>query len=174
MELPADRIVRIEKHREHYFGGPGNMLLPCPATVAALLKTIPEHRLMSKDLLQKRLAEQFNVQVTCPFTTKKALQAIAQDSSTQVAYWRVIKKNGELLPYFPGGLQGHATLLMQEGFTLETRGNVPKVKHFRDALMHFDSPADDPLAPFIGMFDSGEDGWIEQHDETFIAEKNEQ
>lgn len=138
MELLEDVIAPIEKHRESYFGGPGNMLLPCPATVAALIKTIPEHRLITKDLLQKKLAEQFNVQVTCPFTTKKALQAIAHDASTEVAYWRVVKKNGELLPYFPGGLQGHATLLTQEGFTLETHGNAPKVKHFRDALMHSD------------------------------------
>ena len=37
------------------------------------------------------------------------------------------------------------------------------------------NPADDPLAPFIGMFDSGDDdiGWIERHDEIFITE-NEQ
>lgn len=30
-------------------------------------------------------------------------------------------------------------------------------------------PAHDPLAPFIGAFDSGEDdsGWIERHDEYF-------
>jgi hypothetical protein len=32
-------------------------------------------------------------------------------------------------------------------------------------------PARDPLAPFIGAFDSGEDaGWIEQHDTFFTGE----
>ena len=32
-------------------------------------------------------------------------------------------------------------------------------------------PARDPLAPFIGAFDSGEDsGWIEQHDTYFAGE----
>lgn len=32
-------------------------------------------------------------------------------------------------------------------------------------------PAHDPLAPFIGAFDSGEDdpGWIERHDEYFAG-----
>jgi hypothetical protein len=35
-------------------------------------------------------------------------------------------------------------------------------------------PARDPLAPFIGAFDSGEDaGWIEQHD-TYFAGEGEQ
>ena len=32
-------------------------------------------------------------------------------------------------------------------------------------------PSRDPLAPFIGAFDSGEDaGWIEQHDTYFAGE----
>ncbi len=31
-------------------------------------------------------------------------------------------------------------------------------------------PAHDPLAPFIGAFDSGDDsGWIERHDEYFAG-----
>ncbi len=32
-------------------------------------------------------------------------------------------------------------------------------------------PATDPIAPFIGAFDSGEDdpGWIERHDEYFTG-----
>lgn len=35
------------------------------------------------------------------------------------------------------------------------------------------NPAHDPLAPFIGIFDSGDSGWIERHDEIFADEKNE-
>ena len=139
MEPQTDVIVDIEKHRERYFGGPGKMLLPCPATVAAQIRRIPQHQLLSKDLLQAMLAEQFKVQVTCPFTTKKALQAIAQDTSQPVPYWRVIKKNGELLPYFPGGIEGHANCLRQEGFTIDTTGKVPRIQHFKEHLVRFTS-----------------------------------
>jgi hypothetical protein len=117
MEPQTDMIVVIEKHRERYFGGAGKMLIPCPTTVATQIRRIPEHQLMSKELLQAKLAEQFQVQVTCPFATKKALQAIAQDTNQPVPYWRVIKKNGELFSYFPGGVEGHADCLRQEGFT---------------------------------------------------------
>ena len=138
MEPQADVIVAIEKHRERYFGCSGNMLIPSPATVAAQIQQIPEHQLMSKDLLQKKLAEQFNVQVTCPFATKKALQAIALDGSQAVPYWRVIKKTGELLSYFSGGVQGHAGCLRKEGFTIDTTGEVPKVQHFRERLVRFE------------------------------------
>jgi hypothetical protein len=135
MESQTDVIVAIEKHREHYFGGAGKMLIPCPATVAAQIRRIPDHQLMSKELLQKKLAEQFNVQVTCPFATKKALQAIAQDANQSVPYWRMIKKNGELFSYFPGGVEGHANCLRQEGFTIDTTGKVPRVQHFKDRLV---------------------------------------
>jgi hypothetical protein len=138
MEPQTDVIAAIEKHRERYFGGAGNMLIPCPATVAAQIRRIPEHQLMSKEILQKKLAEQFKVQVTCPFATKKALQAIAQDTSQAAPYWRVIKKNGELFSYFPGGIQGHADCLRQEGFTIDTTGKVPKVQYFRECLVDFE------------------------------------
>jgi hypothetical protein len=137
MEPQTDVIVDIEKHRERYFGGAGKMLLPCPATVAAQIRRIPQHQLLSKELLQAQLAEQFQVRVTCPFTTKKALQAIAQDTSQPVPYWRVIKKNGELFSYFPGGVEGHAGRLQKEGFTIDTTGKAPKVQHFKEYLVRF-------------------------------------
>jgi hypothetical protein len=38
---------------------------------------------------------------------------------------------------FPGGAQGHAALLKKEGFTIDTKGSVPKVKDFKDKLVHF-------------------------------------
>ncbi len=139
MEPQTDVIVTIEKHRERYFGGAGKMLLPCPATVAAQIRRIPEHQLMSKDLLQAKLAEQFQVLVACPFATKKALQAIAQDTRQPAPYWRVIKKNGELFSYFPGGVEGHADRLRQEGFTIDTTGKAPRVLHFRAYLVEFES-----------------------------------
>ena len=83
-------IVDISEARERYFGCSGKMLLPSTATVAAQIKQIPAHHLMTADLLQKKLAEQFHVEVTCPVTMRKALRALAQHSSDHVAYWRVI------------------------------------------------------------------------------------
>lgn len=149
MEPQTDVIVAIEKHRERFFGGGGKMLIPCPATVAAQIRCIPERQLMSKELLQEKLAEQFNVQVTCPFATKKALQAIAQDASRPAPYWRVIKKNGELFSYFPGGIEGHAGCLRKEGFNIDTTGKVPKVRHLKEYLIHFASFLRDASRPVV-------------------------
>jgi hypothetical protein len=138
MEPQADAIVDIAESQVGYFGGPGKMLLPSLATVAALIQKVPAHKLLTTDLLRKQLADQFNVQGTCPVTTKKALRAIANDPSNLVAYWRVIKQNGELNAIFPGGVEGQAALLRQEGFAIDTNAKAPKVKQFKASLVRFD------------------------------------
>ena len=79
----------------------------------------------------------FNVQGTCPVTTQKALQSLAHDSSETVAYWRVINKNGGLIARYPGGVEGHAARLREEGFTIDTKGKSPQVKNFRESLVRF-------------------------------------
>lgn len=138
MALQEDEIVDIPENRVRYFGSTGKMLLPSPATVAAVIQNIPEHQLLTTDALRKKLTAQFNVQGTCPVTTRKALQSVARESNKQVAYWRMIKKNGELIADFPDGVEGHAALLRKEGFTIEAKGKVPRVKAFAEHLVRFD------------------------------------
>jgi hypothetical protein len=41
MTMQADLIVDIPAERIKFFGTTGKMLLPCPATVAALIEQIP-------------------------------------------------------------------------------------------------------------------------------------
>jgi len=125
MDPQEDAIVEIPENRTKFFGGTGKMLLPSPATVAALIEKIPEHKLITTGLLCKILADTFKVRGTCPVTTQKALQAIAHDSSKNVAR-------------FPGGAEGQAALLRKEGFAIDREGKLPKVKDFRESLVHFD------------------------------------
>ncbi|HEY4385579.1 MAG TPA: hypothetical protein VGN34_14055 [Ktedonobacteraceae bacterium] len=129
-----DAIVDIPENRVKFFGGSGKMLLPCPATIATLIKKIPEHQLITTELLREKLTDLFNVQGTCPITTRKSLLTVAHDSHKQIAYWRVINKNGELISHFPGGVEGHATLLRNDGFIIDRRGKVPKVQAFAERL----------------------------------------
>lgn len=139
MPPETDTIVDIPPHRIRYFGGPGKMLLPSPATVAALIQRVPARRLITTDLLRRTLTDQFEVQGTCPVTTRHALQAVAHaaenDASQNVAYWRVINQNGGLNGKYPGGVKGHAARLRQEGFAIDTSGKTPKVKQFQDSLV---------------------------------------
>jgi hypothetical protein len=43
-----------------------------------------------------------------------------------------------LIAYFPGGVEGHASHLKEEGFTIDLDGKIPKVKNFKVGLIHFD------------------------------------
>jgi len=139
--LQQDIIKDISESQIGYFGGPGKMVCPSRATVEALVRRIPESRIITTDLLRQELAEQFNVQGACPVTTHKALQAIANDAAadpaSDVAYWRVIKQSGQLIDRFPGGAEGQAALLMKEGFTIDSNGKAPKVSNFKRSLVHF-------------------------------------
>jgi len=134
-----DAIVDIKPAQYGYFGGPGKMLLPCPATVAALIREVPEHKLITTDLLRKVLAERRQVRGTCPVTTRKALQAIAAGAAAGaepgVAYWRVVKQDGTLIDQYPGGVEGHAALLRKEGFAIEGSGKKARVVKYKDALV---------------------------------------
>lgn len=138
MELQEDAIIDISPAREKFFGCSGKMLLPSRATIEAMLNRIPDHELITTDLLQKELAAQFEVEVTCPVTTQKALKAIARDATRRVAYWRVLKKNGELLSIFPGGVEAQAALLEKDGFSVSTNGKKPKVIDFKNSLVRLD------------------------------------
>jgi alkylated DNA nucleotide flippase Atl1 len=137
MELQEDLIADISKSREKFFGCSGKMLLPSCKTVEALLRTIPQHQLVTTEWIQRTLAAQFKVQVTCPVATRKALQAIAKDSSGNLAFWRVVKKNGELLTIYPGGVAVQAQRLTQQGFEIDVAGKKPKVLNLKTSLFDF-------------------------------------
>ena len=134
MVLQEDTIVDIPPNRVKYFGTTGKMLLPCPATIAAMITKIPETKVITTDLLRKELTKQFEVEGTCPVTTKKSLQAVANERSNHVAYWRVVKQNGGLMAYYPGGVQSHAALLRKEGIPVDTDGKEPRVNNVKKRL----------------------------------------
>lgn len=135
MGIETDTIVDIKESQYGFFGGPGKMLLPSRTTVEALIQKVPPSMVITTDLLRKKLADQFNVQGTCPVTTRKILQAISNDPNCETAYWRVVKQNGELIAKNPGGVEGQGALLSQEGVTVERSGKRAKVKDFKARIV---------------------------------------
>jgi alkylated DNA nucleotide flippase Atl1 len=142
-----DSIVQIAPQLERFFGTSGRMLKPCAATVAALVAQIPSGRVVTSDVLRRKLADQFGVEVACPYDTKMALLKISNDSSLNqsgsnqsglnIPYWRVIKTNGELNHQYHGGLEAQMALLQSEGFTVDDSGKKPRIKPFKDKLFVF-------------------------------------
>jgi alkylated DNA nucleotide flippase Atl1 len=133
-----DQIVPIPPKRMGYFGGAGNMLLPSPATLAAVIAKIPPGKVMTTDVLRDKLTRQFKVRGTCPVATLRSLLALAGNAGDVVPYWRVIAQNGQLFAKFPGGTAGHGERLAQEGVQLDTMAKVPKVRQYQASLASID------------------------------------
>jgi 6-O-methylguanine DNA methyltransferase, DNA binding domain len=139
-----DSIVEIAPQLERFFGTSGRMLKPSVATIAAMLVQIPSGQVVTTDALRRTLADQFGVEVTCPYDTKMALLAISNDSSLNqsglnIPFWRVIKTNGELIPKCAGGLEAQTKFLRAEGFMVDATadGKKAKLKVFKDKLFTF-------------------------------------
>lgn len=119
-ELRRDVLVDITKDQERRLGTGGKMLLPSRKTVEAALAKIPRGATVTITELRARIAKQHRADTACPFMTKRALLAIAEDASPTAPYWRVTKPDGAAMTYFPGGataqmrrLRGERTGLKQ-------------------------------------------------------------
>ena len=128
-----DVIVDIPKDQERRFGCAGKMLKPSRATVEALVKKVQRGKVITIPLLRKSLDASHNAQVTCPFLTKRALAAIAEDSESKAPFWRVVAENGEMLRYYPGGGTEQARRLRNESVMIEATPGKIRVMNLRDA-----------------------------------------
>jgi alkylated DNA nucleotide flippase Atl1 len=131
-ELRTDVIVEIPKNQEHRFGCSGTMLKPSQVSVEALIRKVPRGRVVTTAFLRSALATSRNAQVTCPFLTKRALMAIAEDCGTKVPFWRVVTPKGEMIGFYPGGGTEQAKRLKNDGVMIEGRLGKHKVVKLRE------------------------------------------
>lgn len=106
--------------------GGGTMVIAHPEEIDAVMRSVPLGKLITIDELRTWLATKHNANICCPMTAgmfSNIAAAAAQEDvdagETNITpYWRTLKKNGELNPKYPGGLDGHKELLEQEGHTV--------------------------------------------------------
>ena len=117
--------------------GPGQMVVPAPVEVDAIIRTIPAGYLATTDRLRSAVARSHNVTTACPLVVGisvmlSARAAVETDDSTP--WWRVLKADGELNPKFPGDVMLQKSLLENEGHTIIQRGKKSVVADFRSKL----------------------------------------
>ncbi len=102
------------------------------------MNSIPEGRVSTLDEVRTSLAEENGADIACPMTSGIFTSIVAQAShedkeehgSFSVAYWRSLKRNGELNPRFPEGIEGQAKRLEAEGHSITYRGKKAFVDDF--------------------------------------------
>lgn len=125
--------------------GGRRILVPTPRMVDDYVRTVPEHRLVTVGHIRRRLAEPFQADSTCPMTTGIFLRIISEAAEEDrragrepiTPYWRVIKDDGSLNAKFPGGVEGHAARLREEGYVIVSGvgKKPPRVSDFGKSLV---------------------------------------
>ena len=132
-----DEIVDIPKTMEKYFRGGGKMVKPAPETVAQLVSEIPEGNITTLDNLRDKIAQTHKAHTSCPAATMKSLKT-AINLSSDCCYWRVIKKDGQLIAQLPGGIGNQANKLIDEGIELDDSKKHLAVKKLEAILYRYD------------------------------------
>ena len=125
--------------------GTGTFVIPAPIEVDEIMKQVPEGKLITIAQIRKLLARKHGTSISCPLTTgifawiaaHAAEEAAAEGEKNITPYWRTLKSGGELNIKYPGGAEGQAARLREEGHTIEPgKGKKPpKVKEF-DKFLH--------------------------------------
>jgi hypothetical protein len=142
LEKPqVPKVVNIPPKMSRF--GKGTMLIPTPKLVDDLIRKVPKGKLVTIGELRRKLAAEFEADVTCPLTTgifvRIAAEAAEEDRANGrqrlTPYWRVIKDDGSLNPKFPGAPEKQSRYLRSEGFALVRNSKKPPaVKQFERTL----------------------------------------
>ncbi len=114
-----------------------SVVLAPPSDVLAIMSTIPKGKLITLTQICERLALKHGAQYCCTLTTGIFITIVAnaaEETGSDVPFWRTIKNNGELNSKYPGGAEHQKALLEDEGYTIIQKGK----KHIRYLVKDFE------------------------------------
>lgn len=118
--------------------GTGTVVIPAPLEVDALMRRVPEGKLVTVNGLREALAKKHNSTIGCPMTTGIFAWVAAHAAEEQrqngvedvTPYWRALKADGVLNPKYPGGVEGLKKLLEAEGHKVVQKGKMHVVADY--------------------------------------------
>lgn len=121
--------------------GTGTVVIPAPLEVDAIMRKVPEGKLITINDIRTALAKKHNASIGCPITTGVFawIAANAADERRQAGreditpYWRTLKTGGVVNPKYPGGVEGQVKLLEREGHEVIKKGKNFLVVDYEDA-----------------------------------------
>ncbi len=111
--------------------------------VDAIMKQVPEGKLITLKEICQRLAKKHKAQYCCTLTTgifiTTAAHAAEEDrgkGETHITpYWRTLKMEGFLNDKYPGGAETQKKLLEKEGFSIIQKGKRFRVGNFSEYVI---------------------------------------
>jgi alkylated DNA nucleotide flippase Atl1 len=132
-DLP--KVVRISGGMSKRWGK-GTCAIPAPREVDAIMRKVPEGKLITINEIRQIVAKKHKATIGCPITAgifawiaANAAEEAALAGETDITpYWRTLKAGGELNAKYPGGVERLKSLLEAEGHKVVTKGK----KHIVD------------------------------------------
>ncbi|MBK9033089.1 MAG: MGMT family protein [Myxococcales bacterium] len=127
---------RVEQHLVARPGAPaGKMLISSPIEIDALVRRIPEGKVLVLGALRASLARAHRADFAEPTTTEAFLHVVAEAAEEERAagrgplapYWRVVHDDGALIEALPGGFPAQARRLAADDVTVLFLGKIPRV-----------------------------------------------
>ena len=138
-DLP--KVVTIGPKMRKQFGQ-GTVAVPAPREVDAIMRRIPEGKLITINEIRGLVAKKHGASVGCHITcgifawiaAHAADEARVEGETKITPYWRTLKTGGELNPKYPGGVESLQKRLKKEGHTIVARGKRLFVEDFERNL----------------------------------------
>jgi len=139
-DLP--KVVKITGRMTKRWGK-GTVAIPAPREVDAIMRKVPEGKLITINEIRQRVAKKHKATHGCPITTgifawiaaHAAEEAAAEGQSDITPYWRTLKTGGELNPKYPGGISRLKSLLESEGHKVVAKGKKHVVSDYEKCLV---------------------------------------
>lgn len=139
-DLP--RVIEItEKMSKRW--GEGTCVIPSPLEVDAIMKKVPEGKLITIKVIREILADKHKATIGCPLTTgifawvaaNAAEEERASGKNNTTPYWRTLKSDGSLNEKYPGGIDQQRFYLEAEGHKVVKKGKKYIVSGFEESIM---------------------------------------
>lgn len=125
-DMPKIVEITDEKSIEKYGGR--RMYFAPPLDYDAVMRRVPEGKVITVGDIREYFAAQNNADFTDPITAgifcSIAAWASFQRTDDKTPYWRTLKANGELNPKYPGGVEEQKKLLEAEGHAIIKKGRT--------------------------------------------------
>ena len=123
------------------------VVLVNPSEVVAVMKDVPEGKLITIVEICKGIAKNHEVKACCSLTTgifimtaaNAVEEGIREGTDLNIPYWRTLKADGFLNEKYPGGAEAQKRLLENEGFIVRQKGKRYFVPNYQNYLADFEA-----------------------------------
>ena len=119
--------------------GTGTVVIPAPKEVDAIMRKIPEGKLVTINEIRQNLAEKHGATIGCPMTTGIfawiTAHAAEEGKKNITPYWRTLKTGGVINEKYPGGVDAQEKFLEKEGHKIIKKGKKYVVVDFEKYLI---------------------------------------